>query len=385
MICPHCQTNLLYKERSGKHCSRCRKQFAFEPKTDPLGMHDLRFKRLVSQLSTDGTQVYTPAQLLHHLSHKTLLTARPLTFAGCLGNLFFLSFCGGFLGLMFFSELIESLLGNISDFAQNNPLAFSILALTSLPFILFLVSWFFWNYTRPWRYLKLPLNFADFQKKYLARWKQIYKEDPLKMLTEAEMASAKSQQPPLEQVQAVLVCPTLDVRICLQANHIPKLLGVALLPPNPANFTPVEKSIWQKLQTQPDLPLFLLHSASPEGILLASHIRQKFELRAEHQIIDLGLFPRQIMTHNLMKLGAKPDPATLSSLSKNTPLNEEEVAWLKKGFYGPILGLKPSRLIKIVNLALMKEMPDFSEEGLKNVSTPEKQAQAVGFMTWPSA
>lgn len=68
MICPHCSASLLRKERSGSRCSKCRRDFALDPKSNPLGLHDLRVRKLANALSDPGRPDaprlrYTPDQL----------------------------------------------------------------------------------------------------------------------------------------------------------------------------------------------------------------------------------------------------------------------------------------------------------------------------------
>ena len=53
MICPHCQTSLLRKERPGNVCGKCGRRYALDPKTNPLSLNDLRVRRITLKL-TDG-------------------------------------------------------------------------------------------------------------------------------------------------------------------------------------------------------------------------------------------------------------------------------------------------------------------------------------------
>jgi len=111
-------------------------------------------------------------------------------------------------------------------------------------------------------------------------------------------------------------------------------------------------------------------------------------LSDHHRIIDLGLRPGQVIQHNLMRLGAKPSAGQLKQLdqqiinSKALPgqvtLSREAFDWLKVGYASPILALTPNRLIKIVTGALER-----APQAAAPTSTPEQQAQALGFMSWP--
>src|SRR5689334_23255250 len=70
MICPHCNTSLTYRERSGKTCGTCHKSFVFEPKGHPLGLHDLRFWKTLQKVSDNGRLYVTADQLRYALSRK---------------------------------------------------------------------------------------------------------------------------------------------------------------------------------------------------------------------------------------------------------------------------------------------------------------------------
>ena len=72
MICPHCKTDLLYRARPNKTCSRCRQRFALEPKLSMLRTHDLRVQRADAALSAHGTLWYTEGQLLWRLMRQRL-------------------------------------------------------------------------------------------------------------------------------------------------------------------------------------------------------------------------------------------------------------------------------------------------------------------------
>ena len=46
MICPHCATSLRRKERPNQICSNCKRPFVFEPKANPLAVHDVKLRGL---------------------------------------------------------------------------------------------------------------------------------------------------------------------------------------------------------------------------------------------------------------------------------------------------------------------------------------------------
>jgi hypothetical protein len=63
MTCPHCAASLKHRERSGKRCGRCGRQFVFEPREDVSGFTDVRVRRAAAWLAEDGRFRYTFGQL----------------------------------------------------------------------------------------------------------------------------------------------------------------------------------------------------------------------------------------------------------------------------------------------------------------------------------
>nr|MDT0664973.1 hypothetical protein [Micromonospora sp. DSM 115978] len=83
MICPRCDENLLRKERTDNRCSKCRAKFAFDPKTNRLGLNDLRVRRLVDGLTGGGQFVYTAEQFRWACDRKRLRAAVATEGIGC--------------------------------------------------------------------------------------------------------------------------------------------------------------------------------------------------------------------------------------------------------------------------------------------------------------
>ena len=89
MQCPHCQATLLYKERSGRKCSKCKRAFVLEPKVSPLNLHDLRVRRLAEKLGGRGTYRFTPSQLFHFAAKRPVGAQKPTPFGAMIGWLVF--------------------------------------------------------------------------------------------------------------------------------------------------------------------------------------------------------------------------------------------------------------------------------------------------------
>jgi hypothetical protein len=171
----------------------------------------------------------------------------------------------------------------------------------------------------------------------------------------------------------------------------------------------------ERLREHPELPLLLLHDASPQGCLLPYTIRKSLRLLAYHNVVDVGLHPSDAIEHKLLRLGASPSQRALTYLKKRVdqggqkqtrgagggsarPLSQEEFKWLEKGYYAPLLFIPPARLIKVLvrtlqrlNLATPATMNMNMNMSVSKAALPadpeeraQVEAQAVGFMSWPT-
>ncbi|MEM8535833.1 MAG: hypothetical protein AAGF95_33710 [Chloroflexota bacterium] len=367
MQCPHCAANLLYRERGGRRCSKCKQKFAFEPKTSPLKLHDLRFRRVVEKTSANGTVWYTPSQLHHALGRKVTVEKK----SGC--------------GPISCLSLIVA--GGIIAFASLQSEV--VLILATMVCAVLVVGSTIIERKRPPR-TKLPMPPHDFSPRVLDEWYKTYNVVPHGLITSEHPANTSAYIPPPAQLTAVLACPERDILLCLRANGVSQQYGLGLLPTE-GPFTQDEEAFLTTLRSRPDLPLFLLHDASLAGVLLRQTVGMSLGLRAEHRIVDLGLRPDHVLKYNLMRLGEKPSSELLSILTRrmntttgaNTSLSVVEFEWLKKGYYSPILAVNPARLLRVVYNTMNKQIQQSQRS--KSVN-PEQQAQqkaqAVGFMSW---
>lgn len=348
MICPHCNQNITYRQRGNRRCGLCKQEFALEPRTLPLRLHDLRFKKLVAKFSDNGRLFYTASQLHHYLSRKAVAEQKPCSIGYAIAP-------AAVIGL--FVSLALSIKVGL------------VLALLSLGIG--------WRYIRPFR-PQLPMKAAQFSEKVIERWRSLY-DKPTGLLEEVELARLSDEAGATTQLQAVLTCSQRDILNCLRANGIPATLGLGLLPTGPP-YTPAEITVLEVLRAQPHLPLLVLHDASPAGCLLVRDLPRKLGLNANHRIIDVGIRPLQAITHKMMRLGVDPPVELLNKLRQQRLLSSEELAWLEKGFYTPILALSPAQLIRIVTRVVKhttaKRSADLEQEA-------QARAHAIGFMSWP--
>lgn len=348
MICPHCKENLLYKERGGKECSKCKREFAFEPKIDPLGLHDAKFQKAVEKLSDGGKLYFTPQQMYYLLGRKKIINSNSKP-----------------AGAMIFIAILSLVASFIISFSSGFYIFLFLGLVVTITAVLFAVI--IWNREGD---LTLPAIFME--REVFNRWSYIYKNLPPQLITKPSTAL---QSGVLTEVRGVLICPEEEVLACLAANRTNELLGLMLF--NPTHLTDeANKSKLDFIRQKRDLPVFVLHDASAEGC----QIKQKFVAKylgndQKRPVFDIGLRPRTVMNTPLLKLRLKeknPSPPQFSNI------NAEEAAWLNAGNYTPLLALTPAQLIRYVSSAVQKQ--------LQHVPAPQideqKEAQNVGFMTW---
>lgn len=370
MKCPHCLAELRYKERPDRKCPKCQGQFALEPRDNVLEMSDLRLRGLADRLSIQGIYRYTVLQLGYtaawkkikketgeQISLRSSITVTVISgvilVAGMLGGHFFepaiiCSFVAmfGFIGLMIF--------GTSSIRLYNQSL-------------------------NPPLHRFLPL-LASFEEQFVVPWERFYGTLPGR-LTAQEIAALRQLQLPLSEVRAVLACPVDDILDCLRANGLPKSLGLALI--NPERPTDADEAIIALLRSHPQIPLLLVHDASVDGCLLPALLPARWGLASHHRIVDLGLSPRQAQKLRLPWMRKEVPKELINLLERRAqkqnglPLTPEEIEWLRNGFVTSVLFIAPARLVDVVARAVERLTP-------KRIVDPEAQAQAVGFMTWPS-
>jgi hypothetical protein len=421
MQCPHCHSELRYRERSNNTCSKCKRQFALEPKNNVLKLHDLRFKNLVDQLH-QGRWYYTPDQLRHRAAHKVMVQqinyGNPLTLITCLSMP---------VGIIILSIALASLV----HIAVGVVFGIALMALGW-----WLASVLEFRFAESY---DIPIDLPHFFKSIVFKWQAMY-HPPDGLLDQQTIKQLQDSHPDPHAVRAVVACAEPDVLVCLRANQVPEQLNVQLIPTSKP-FTSTQQATIKRLQREPDLPLLVLHDASASGCALPLTIAQSLGLQANHRVIDAGIRPAtEAIGQHLMWLAGKPDPAALETLkpyvveedskqrrqtathvranikawrSAQLPnhFHSESIEaqkeaqksgvgerveqaieleqqgkmsllvflWLQKGYYAPLLSLKPVQLIKMIMTAL-------EQAGVRRasaVSDPQARAQAVGFLTWP--
>lgn len=346
MICPHCERNLLRKERTGNICSHCKRRYALDPKTNPLRLSDLRVRRIVTVLTDNGRIPVTPGQLWYALSRKRI---REGEFApGCAGGALFggvlVGFWGIFGGIPFLLYLSAALLAT----ALGIVIARLRGAGRGIP----------------------PMSRAAFRTEALAEWLRVYGSLPPGVVddTGRPWPPWPADAPP---PHAVIVCADASIAAFLAADGLPQRHGIALLK-DPGHVTALLPAL------PPRGPVLVLHDADAPGELLLRRLREALPGRP---VVDAGVSLRSV--HGLPKAVAYRDPArkpTAEEMSRLTALGEftpEQLKWLAQGWRFPLVGLPPLRLLTALDR--------LAERIGRSVDTERRHAAEIGFMTWPGA
>ncbi len=391
MKCPHCLSELRYRERTGRMCSHCRSPFALEPRENGLSLSDLRLRGIAERLSGKGTYRYTARQLAHAVVFQ--VSKRRSQFTSLLSRKL-MNLVVPFFIVIFIMSCIGFVISMSEMFLIYSLQMFLIFLFVVLVILIPIYSLFFRK--NPLDIKRFEQVLAQFEVHYIEPWEHIHGLLPGRV-AEKEIVALRQFHIPLSRVRAVVASFSEDVLDCLRVNGLVEQLGLALL--NPRQLTDFDRDVINLLRNRPRLPIFLIHDASLFGSLMATILRKEWELTPQHQIIDLGLHPRHGQRLRLPWRKLQPSRALLqlfewqASVPNGLKLTKAEQKWLRKGYETSVLFIPPARLIKVVTKAVERAAPKRATVAVeqtvpKQMVDPETQAQtkarSVGFMTWPS-
>ncbi|PXY35003.1 hypothetical protein BAY59_05910 [Prauserella coralliicola] len=339
MICPHCHRDLKRSERSDYRCKYCSRLFALEPKEGGIRIHDLRVHRLAEKLTDDGRIHYTLPQLWYAAARGRLPDPFDKIFGiGC---------------FVFIAGIIAVVAAISTDLSWGTALtAVGVLMVVLL--LLFFVAW-------PWyerrAKIRMPEKLGDFRARLL-RWEATYNGN----LPPGMVDDSKVTVPVVTEPRVAVVCPDPTVLACLAANGVAAAHSAAL--------------VGSLDRVPPDVPVVVLHDASPEGIRLAADARAAFGSR----VVAPGLRPKAVLAEEkAIKLRERPLPeAEVRGLRALDPaLTQEEAGWLGAGWWSPLAAVRPPRLLKVLDRAIARAHGEPDAD--------RRAARQVGFLTWPGA
>ncbi|MER6360579.1 hypothetical protein [Kitasatospora sp. NPDC001527] len=377
MKCPHCSAELpTARHRVNRLCWRCRQSYALEPKRT-RGLTDVRLRRTAERLGDEGRVTLTAEQLrwaLHPRGRPSPVARRstswrpvpprftePAEIAATVGvglalltaAYLLLTVLEGLVGLAvpvgFFGLL--ALGSTASDLARLSRRRKAVAAWEKAE-----LAWQAQQerdrqeaarWTAPLDH-RPTWSSAEFRTSVLAPWAEVYGGLPEGVVEDSAVTPVV---PPGAAALAVL-CPDPTVTAFLHANSFPERYG-ALLVATPG-------------QLPEDLPVVVLHDASPQGCLLVAEVRAA---RPDGPVVDAGLSARAVLAaqDRAVQLYAHQLREPLEALLRGLPrLTGAERAWFEAGLWSPLAAVPPKRLLATAERA--------AERALN---------RHVGFLSWP--
>ena len=328
MKCIYCNTDTTYPVRrgSGGRCRSCLHPFAFEPKTDPLGVADGLFQGAVKDVSGDNAVFFTEGQLWYEFNRRLLRKKVPNVTGGAV--LITLSSIGG---------------GIIALAAHT----FWPLAIITVPGMIGGAV----LRARAKRAGPPPqhprISDSDFRKKYLTRWGTIHGK--IEKLLPPVVPQPAPAAPPADvaafSFDRALVTDHVAVAAMLVANNFHFENNCAILS---ADGYPqhVGATLMTMLRRNPRLRVFALHNASEAGCGLPLELRREgWFPDPSVQVFDLGLRPSHILKMRPISLpgGSRTLPPALRAT-----LAPEEAAWLEGGTSVELEVVRPAKLMRSI-------------------------------------
>ncbi|WP_327120700.1 hypothetical protein OG206_27490 [Streptomyces sp. NBC_01341] len=342
MICPHCAKNLLRKERTGNTCSHCRRTYALDPKTNSLGLHDLRVRRVAAKVTAEGSIAVTADQLWYALSRSRLRKAGYTP--GCAGAALGFGLFTGFFGLGFESAFVLAVAGGLLLVGAAFTVAWAVGVDRGFP----------------------AMPRAAFEPQALRHWRSRYGGLPPGIIDAARApAGDDGASAAASPGTAVLLCPDPAVRVFLAASGLPARFGVLLADDLDA------------VRALPgDGPVIVLRDADAWGEFFVRDVRAALDRR---RVVDAGLPVRSVVARAgavpYRDRGSVPDRRTMARLTDSGDFTGRELKWMGRGWRFPLVALPPARLLAVFTRV--------AGQAARTADPEHARASGVGFMTWP--
>lgn len=353
MKCIHCGTDTRGKDRTsnGGRCAGCNHRFAFEPLTDPLGVTDPQFHAAVQRVSADGNVAFTDRQLWYELNRKWM---RPVFWGTpfpwlALGT-------GPAAGALAAVFALKAAILPVSLAAGAVGLGAAVLlhrrAMRR-------------GASSPARPPRIP--FDRFVSGYLGKWQEVH--GPVAGLAAPRPAATAAQLPSIAadvsafSFDRAVVTDRWEVAAMLVANrfHFEHNCAVLSLDGFPEA---IGETVKNMLRRNPQLTVFALHDASPDGCLLPLTLREPgWFPEPTVRVVDLGLRPETARRLRLpvVSVPVRRLPPRLAEI-----LPPEDVEWLLAGNTVELACLRPAQVLRA------------AYDGIRRVGHPGDPASTSG-------
>lgn len=336
MKCTNCGVDNNLKDRTANQgrCKNCRQPFAFEPTTmkAPLKFTDAFYAKLIQDLSGNDTLFFTESQLYYFFNRR--LDRKISGLAGCLSSL-------GILSIIF---ALFNFIGQLFGFG------FGLLAVG----IVLTVGG---QMQRRRQLHKQP-------KKFHANWSTFTQWN--RQWQRAKGAPQRQLQPVRQQLgqvevspqvtdysfDRVVVCEHDDIAQMLIANNLHFEHNCVVISVN-GYPSEIFETVMTMLKRNPNLSVYALHDASPDGLGVPTVLRQpQWFPDPGITIYDLGLLPRHALSlKNPFVIKSDASAQQAKQLPENIiqNLSEAERRWLMAGNVLALAAFGPKRILQVIS------------------------------------
>ena len=345
MKCIRCGTDNNLRDRTANfgRCKNCNHTFAFEPTSmGQFKFTDGFFDKAINDLSANNTLYFTTKQVYYLLSKR-------------LSNKKSLESTQAIIGL----SIIVIFLGIIGVF-QNLFLIFLIFLGALLIFSTI-------KFKRKNKVFTIPTPQLE---EWVTRWELINNSINKKLpdTVNITQATTVSDDISVYSFDRLVVCDNAEIAQMLIANnfHFENNCAVLSITGYPQS---IFDTVLEMLRRNPDLKVYVLHDASPNGVSLVHQLStsSKWFRDTNVMIFDLGLMPRQILSSRDMFVRKSQESA---QQSQNLPeavrqdLSGEELKWLDAGNFVELESFTPQKILQVVTQGIAKSRDPNSGDSL---------------------
>ena len=413
MKCIQCGTDNNLNDRTTHQgqCKNCNHPFAFEPATvtdKKLKFTDPFFAKAIADISANDTLFFTSKQLFY-LLEKRLKSGTAsvfiLYFLYIFFNIWGTGFVGGFLSILVGkSSFIAATIGVNVIFIivgyrskQNGNLSYRtrkararflqvigglilgvgiLISLNLNSYSVFITAVLLgmlsiYLGTQPLRSKAETLLFQQDQfQVWVNRWTQV-NEPIAKMLSSPRQESLPTVVSPdisAYSFDRAVVCDSAAIAQLLIANNFHfenncAVLSITGYPPD------IFQTVMQMLSRNPNLKVYAIHDASPNGVSLVHHLRTSpsWFQNSSAMIYDLGLLPRQVFfSHNVFVRASEESAAAAKQLPPaiQVGLSHDELVWLEAGNFVELESFSPQKVIQVLNRGIAQSQDSTATDSL---------------------
>jgi hypothetical protein len=340
MKCIHCGTDSPRRYRLDGRCYKCKHLFAFEPTKDSSRVTDGHFKAAIDRVSGEGRVRFTERALWFEFNRKWM---KPRLWRSPYG---WFPLAGATLGA--FVGMVIGMPDKIAPLAVAGGMGG-----VAVGTIAGLVASRGANARSPGRPRRPRIPFPEFRNAYLRNWRAAHGAVPGLLSTQELAFPAGRREVPADvaafSFDRAVVTDRWETAAMLVANrfHFEHNCAVLSYDGFPGDIAGTVKTM---LRRNPNLTVFALHDASPDGCLLPLLLRGKeWFPDTSIRIVDVGLRPAMVRQLGMpaIHLRGSLDPPSLAEV-----LPPKDVAWLAWGNVGELAALRPAQVMRALYHAI---------------------------------